>query len=57
MKLRVYLDTSVVSAYFDERTPDRMAETRNCWVKLSDFEVFTSTLVREEIKQTIDSGK
>ncbi len=46
MKLRVYLDTSVLSAYFDERTPDRMVETRVFWVRLSEFEVSTSTLVR-----------
>ncbi len=50
MKLRVYLDTSVLSAYFDERTPDRMVETRVFWVRLSEFEVYTSTLVREEIE-------
>gem|GEM_PF-6067420 len=28
MKLRVYLGTFVLSAYCDERTPDRMACTR-----------------------------
>jgi tRNA isopentenyl-2-thiomethyl-A-37 hydroxylase MiaE len=31
MKPRVFLDTSVISAYFDARTPERMAQTRGAW--------------------------
>ena len=57
MKLRVYLDTSVISAYFDDRAPDRMAETRTFWLRLSEFEVSTSALVREEIERTLDPGR
>jgi predicted nucleic acid-binding protein len=57
MKLRVYLDTSVISAYFDDRTPERMAETRAFWQRLSEFEVSTSALVRDEIEQTTDIKK
>lgn len=51
MKLRIYLDTSVLSALFDERTPERAAETREFWDRLPEFEVSTSTLVRQEIDQ------
>ncbi len=54
MKLRIYLDTSVISAYFDERAPDRMAETRLFWAKLGQVEVSTSVLVREELERTPD---
>ena len=57
MKLRVYLDTSVISAYFDDRAPDRMAETRAFWSKLPQFEVSTSALVREEIERTPDARR
>lgn len=46
MKLRIYLDTSVISAYFDDRAPDRMVETKAFWLKLSEFEVSISSLVR-----------
>ena len=54
MKLRIYLDTSVFSAYGDERTPERMLETREFWSRVSDFEGSTSTLVRAEIERTPD---
>ena len=52
MKLRICLDTSVFSAYDDERTPDRLAETREFWSRLSDFEASTSELAALELKQT-----
>ncbi len=57
MKLRIYLDTSVISAYFDDRALDRMAETRMFWLRLPEFQVSTSVLVHQEIVQTIDSVK
>lgn len=57
MKLRIYLDTSVISAYFDERMPDRMAETRAFWLRLPEFDVYTSELVRKEIERTADTEK
>jgi predicted nucleic acid-binding protein len=52
MKLRIYLDTSVLSAYWDERAPERMADTREFWGRLSEFEASTSDLVRSEIART-----
>ncbi len=57
MKLRIYIDTSVVSAYCDERAPERMAETREFWSKLLEFEASTSDLVREEIERTPDDER
>ncbi len=35
MKLKVYLDTSVFSAYFDDRAPDRRAQTVEFWERIS----------------------
>jgi predicted nucleic acid-binding protein len=52
MKTKVYLDTSVISALFDERTPERLAMTTILWSKLADYEVFISELVLEEIGRT-----
>lgn len=49
MKLRVYLDTSVFSAYYDEKLPDRMMATREFWARLSEFEISTSELSEEEL--------
>jgi hypothetical protein len=37
MKLRVYLDTSVISAYYDIRAPERQAVTHEFWAQLKDF--------------------
>ncbi len=54
MKLRVYLDTSVFSAYYDERLMDRKAETEQFWKRLNQFEVSTSDLARQELSQTTD---
>lgn len=54
MKLRIYLDTSVISACVDERTPERLEETRGFWKRLGTFDVTTSDLVRQEIGRTGD---
>ena len=51
MKPKVYLDTSVISALFDERTPERLSMTNLLWSKLSDYEVFISELVIEELER------
>ena len=52
MKTKVYLDTSVISALFDERTPERLSMTVALWTKLNDHEVFISELVLEELERT-----
>ena len=51
MKTKVYLDTSVISALFDERTPERLMMTSALWSKLSNYEVFISELVLEELEK------
>ena len=51
MRTKIYLDTSVISALFDERTPERLSMTSAFWSKLDDYEVFISTLVIEELKR------
>ena len=55
MKPRLYLDTSVVSAYVDERAPERQEATIEFWGRLADFDVAISELTRVEIQATEDS--
>ena len=54
MKLRVYLDTSVFSAYYDERLTDRQHQTEEFWARWDEFEVATSELAQQELAQTPD---
>lgn len=48
-KRMVYLDTSVISALFDERTPDRKALTESAWDTLVQYDVYISEMVIEEL--------
>src|SRR3989338_5500302 len=52
MKLRIYLDTSVFSALYDDRISDRQLETREFWGKANSFEISTSEVAEIEISQT-----
>ncbi len=45
----VYLDTSVISALFDDRTPERKRFTEEFWRNLENYRVCVSTVVKEEI--------
>ena len=54
LKLRVCLDTSVFSAYLDERAPERRMETVEFWKRLHQYEVSTSELARKELSRTPD---
>ena len=56
MKLRVYLDTSIFSAYYDDRLPERQSITKEFWERMSDFEVSTSEIARQELSQTYDES-
>jgi len=56
VRLRVYLDTSVFSACCDERVPDRQAGTREFWERFGEFEVTTSELAVEELRQADDEA-
>lgn len=49
MKARVYLDTSVVSARFDGRTPERMAQTETAWGRFVEYDPVISETVLEEL--------
>ena len=51
---RVYLDTSVISALFDTRTPERQALTELFWMELEKYSVFISELVLSEINAARD---
>ena len=50
MKTSIYLDTTIISALFDKRTPERMAQTKQFWEHIKDYDVFISELVIDEIK-------
>ena len=52
LRPKVYLDTSVISALFDLRTPERMGLTKAAWGKLKDYTVFISDTVVDELKNT-----
>ena len=54
MALRLYLDTSVFSAYHDDRMPERQRETLEFWLRLDEFIVSTSDLARQELAQATD---
>ena len=57
-KSKIYLDTSVISAYYDDRQPERMILTRNFWKGISNYEIFVSSIVIAEINQWDDpTGK
>ena len=49
MKQKIYLDTSVVSALFDKRTPERMAMTKAAWERLEECDVYLSRTVLDEL--------
>ena len=58
VKPRVYLDTTVPSAYLDGRSPDRQRLTANFWnFRLHEFEPIISTIVLSEIRDTPDIDK
>ena len=51
---RLYLDTSVISAFFDQRAPERKRMTEEFWQSLNIHRVFISTLVLEELDAAQD---
>jgi predicted nucleic acid-binding protein len=54
---RVYIDTTVPSAYFDGRTPDRQSQTQEFWKRLPSYEATISALVLGEIRDTPDPDR
>ncbi len=57
MKLKVYLDTSVFSAYYDDSMPERMAETTAFWGRLRDLQPGTSEVTKAELSRTPDPAR
>jgi hypothetical protein len=58
IKPKLYLDTTVPSAYFDDRAPDRQKLTRDFWhERLLSFIPIISTIVQLEIYGTPDAEK
>ena len=54
-KLKVYLDTSVISARFDKKNPERRSLTESFFLKMEDFEPYISEITVAEIQKTLDS--
>jgi len=52
--MKVYLDTSVLSALFDARNPERQELTKEFFSRIDEHEVFISELTRVEIEETPD---
>jgi len=48
---RIYLDTSILSAYWDDRDPGRKAKTREFWQQLYSYEVFVSVMTIAEVER------
>ena len=56
MRLRLYLDTSVISAYVDERLPERQRATLEFWERLGSYDVAISELTLTEARATGDAA-
>ena len=53
-KIKIYLDTSVISALFDERNPERKSLTEAFFAEIGNFETFISEITVAEIERTPD---
>lgn len=54
-KETLYLDTSVISAYYDKRTKDRQEATVRFWKEiLPNYQVYISEITIEELEDTKD---
>ena len=53
-RIKAYLDTSVASALFDERNPERKSLTEAFFEHSADFDVYVSELTVAEIERTPD---
>jgi predicted nucleic acid-binding protein len=51
-KIKVYLDTSVISAAFDGKNPERQLLTQRFFQQVGVFEAFVSEVVLAEIDKT-----
>jgi predicted nucleic acid-binding protein len=53
-QLKVYLDTSVISALFDEKNPERKSLTEAFIERVANFEAYVSEITLAEIERTPD---
>ena len=53
-KLKIYLDTSVFSAYYDERVKVRQEQTKRFWVNLAEYDKYISEIVMDELNAVTD---
>jgi predicted nucleic acid-binding protein len=53
-QLKVYLDTSVFSAYYDDRDTGRQEQTKEFWKILFSYEKYASEIVIEELNVVSD---
>jgi len=51
-KFKLYLDTSVISALFDSRNPERQKLTKTFFSKIKSFSVFISVITLAEVERT-----
>lgn len=58
-KLKVYLDTSVISYLLQEDAPEKMADTRQLWemFKNGKYDVYLSTVTLEEVSDCSEPKK
>jgi len=54
--MKIYLDTSVISALFDERNPERKALTEEFFSKIAIYTTYISELTIAEIERTPDQS-
>ncbi|HUT55284.1 MAG TPA: PIN domain-containing protein [bacterium] len=58
LKPKIYLDTTIPSAYLDDRAPDRQRLTKAFWERrIKDYDPVISEIVIKEIRDTRDPGK
>ena len=53
-KLKIFLDTSVYSAIFDNRDPNRQKLTQEFWNSIGDYDIYYSEIITEEIDGVSD---
>lgn len=53
-KLKIFLDTSVYSALFDERDLNRQKQTQEFWDKIGDYDLYYSDINVEEIDAVVN---
>jgi predicted nucleic acid-binding protein len=53
-RIKIYLDTSVISALFDDRNPDRRQLTEDFFSTIDTFDPYISSITVAEIDNTPD---